>query len=113
MIVRNAIIQSCSDDVPIEDKESFIEYRITCDTPDAQMHIDANGLDALGIYAKGSYEKKLRTKEFFAVIDVRCTDHKALISVELYVNGKLRASENGNASVFISERLKGKGPYLY
>lgn len=104
--------QSCGDDGPLEDKECYIEYRITCDTPNAQMHIAANDLGAKGVYAKGSYKNDLKTKDYFAVIKVKCDDRKALISVELYVNKKLRAKKSGNSTVYISERLKGKGPYL-
>lgn len=48
----------------------------------------------------------------FAIVEVRCEDPKVAIHVDLYVNKKFRTSADGNRSVFISERLKGKGPYL-
>lgn len=107
-----ASFQSCGgDDTPIEDIKTKIKYRITCDMEDAQMHIDANGLGALGLYVKNSFENELKTKDYFAVVKVRCEDPKALITIDLYI-GKKHFRRSGNSSVFISERLKGTGPYL-
>ena len=76
------LLQSCSDDETLESKEFFIEYHISCDNPDAQMHIDANGLDPKGVYVKNAYKNGLNTKNYFAVVDVKCEDPKAVISVE-------------------------------
>lgn len=107
-----ASFQSCGgDDTPIEDIKTKIKYRITCDMEDAQMHIDANGLGILGLYVKNSFENELKTKDYFAVVKVCCEDPKALITIDLYI-GEKHFRRCGNSSVFISERLKGKGPYL-
>ena len=106
-------LQSCEDDTPIEEQVNEIEYRITCDTPGSQLWVDATGIQGNGIYVKDSYSKALTTKEFFAIVEAKCENPKTLIRVELYVNNKLRKIADGNSHVFISERLKGKGPYLY
>ena len=53
------------------------------------------------------------TTDFFAYVEVHCKDRKAAIHIDLYVKNKLKASVDGNTYVVASERLKGKGPYLY
>lgn len=112
-LISLGLFQSCGDDVSLEDQENYIEYRIYSDTPDSQLYVDATGIDGYGVYVRNSFEKALTTKDFFAVIKVKCDDPKALISVELYVNKKLRVKTENNSYVFVSERLKGTGPYLY
>jgi len=108
------VFQSCdSDNTPIEERDNLIKYRITSDTPGAQLHVNATGLKGSGLYVKEHFEKELYTKDFFAVIEVECDDPNVAIHVELFVNKKFRISDDGNSRVFISERLKGKGPYLY
>ena len=105
--------QSCDkDNGTLSEKETLIKYRVTCDTKDAQLYINATGMYDSGLYITGSYEKELCTKDYFAIIEVKCEDPKVAIHVDLYVNNKIRTSTDGNRSVFISERLKGKGPYL-
>ena len=106
------LFQSCSnDDIPLEDVETSIAYQITCDDPNAQMHIIADGLGIEGVYVKESFSNKLKTKSDFAVIEVSCNNPTALIRIDLYV-GKKHITEYGNSKAFLSERLKGKGPYL-
>ena len=113
LLLMSVIIAGCDkDDEPLSEKETLIKYCVKCNTPNGQMHIYANGLDELGLYVKGGFEKELYTKSYFAVVEVKCDDPKALIHVDLYVNKKKRASRDGNRSVYLSERLKGKGPYL-
>jgi len=108
----SVIFQSCGDDIPLEEQENYIEYKVSCDTPGVQMHIAATG-DADGLYVKNKFEKGLNTKEFFAIVEVDSDDPEAFIWVELYVNGKLKAIDCQKGHVFISERLKGTGPFLY
>ncbi len=108
------VFQSCDgDDTPIEEKETLIKYRITTDTPDAELLIFGNGLPAEGFHRKGDFEKEMYTTAFDAYVEVHCKDRKAAIHIDLYVKNKLKASVDGNTYVVASERLKGKGPYLY
>ena len=105
------LLQNCEDRIPIKDVERRVKYKVTCQDPDAQVHIDAPGFDYLGLYFKGTFENEVNTKAYFAVIKAKCDNPKALITVDLYI-GKKHFREVGNSPVFISERLKGKGPYL-
>ena len=105
------LLQSCKDSIPIKDVERRVKYKVTWQDPDAQVHIDAPGFDYLGLYFKGTFENEVNTKAYFAVIKATCDNPKALITVDLYI-GKKHFREVGNSPVFISERLKGKGPYL-
>lgn len=105
------LLQNCEGSIPIKDVERRVKYKVTCQDPDAQVHIDAPGFDYLGLYFKGTFENEVNTKAYFAVIKATCDNPKALITVDLYI-GKKHFREVGNSPVFISERLKGKGPYL-
>ena len=111
LLFSTLILQSCEDSIPIKDVERRVKYKVTCQDPDAQVHIDAPGFDNLGLYFKGTFENEVNTKAYFAVIKATCDNPKALITVDLYI-GKKHFREVGNSPVFISERLKGKGPYL-
>ena len=103
--------QGCNDGIPLEDVEIKIKYKVTCQNPDAQMHVYANGLGPKGVSFKGILENEVYTKNNTAVIDAHCDDPKALITVDLYI-GKKHFREVGNSPVHVSERLKGKDPYL-
>ena len=95
------------------DIENEIEYIVTCQSPDAEFKVDATGLPVEGIYAKSEFCYKCMTKDYFAVIKVTCKDDPhALLKVSLFVNGKYKGDYYGNQSAFVSERLKGTGPYL-
>lgn len=113
LICTLVLFQSCDkDNGPLAEKETLIKYVVTTDTPDAQLHIDATGIDGTGLYIKDGFENELYTKAYFAIVDVKCDDPKVAIHVDLWVNKKHKASVDGNRHVFMSERLKGKGPYL-
>ena len=75
------------------------------------MHINAPGFGYQGLYFKGTFENEVNTKDYFAVIEAKCDNPKAMITIDLYI-GKKHFRKVGNSPVFISERLKGKGPYL-
>ena len=102
-----------SDDTPIEDIENDIEYYVTCQLEEPKMHIHARDLPDEGVYCNGSFHKKSRVKDFAAVIEVECTDPKALIEIKLIINNKKVIEYSGNSPLHFSHRLKGKGPYLY
>lgn len=102
-----------NDDTNLDEKSNVIEYTVQCDTPDAQMHVDATGGPENGLYCKGKITYKCVTRSYIADVIVTCKDPKALIEVTLYVNNKKVAHEYGNSYVYVSKRLKGKpGPYL-
>jgi len=105
---------SCNyEEEPLEEIENEIEYIVTCQSPDAEFKVDATGLPVEGIYAKSEFCYKCMTKDYFAVIKVTCKDDPhALLKVSLFVNGKYKGDYYGNQSAFVSERLKGTGPYL-
>ena len=105
------LLQNCEDSIPIKDIERRVKYKVTCQDPDAQMHVHANGLGRVGISFKGILENEVNTKDYFAVIEATCDNPKAMITIDLYI-GKKHFKKIGNSPVFISERLKGKGPYL-
>ena len=105
------LLQNCEDSIPIKDVERRVKYKVTCQDPDAQVHIDAPGFGHLGLYFKGTFENEVNTKAYFAVIKATCDNPKALITVDLYI-GKKHVRSVGNSPVHVSERLKGKGPYL-
>lgn len=104
--------QSCGDNLDIEEVTSHVEYIIKSDTPDAQIRIEGTGLPVEGVYFKGEFKSDCTTKDYFAVIDVTCSDPKALIDVTMILDHKKKLSCKRNRSVFISERLKGKGSLL-
>ena len=105
------LLQNCEDSIPIKDIERRVKYRVICQDPDAQMHINAPGFGYQGLYFKGTFENEVNTKDYFAVIEAKCDNPKAMITIDLYI-GKKHFRKVGNSPVFISERLKGKGPYL-
>ena len=104
-------MQNCEDSIPIKDIERRVKYKVICQDPDAQMHINAPGFGYQGLYFKGTFENEVNTKDYFAVIEAKCDNPKAMITIDLYI-GKKHFRKVGNSPVFISERLKGKGPYL-
>ena len=105
------LLQNCEDSIPIKDIERRVKYKVICQDPDAQMHINAPGFGYQGLYFKGTLENEVNTKDYFAVIEAKCDNPKAMITIDLYI-GKKHFRKVGNSPVFISERLKGKGPYL-
>ena len=105
------LLQNCEDNIPIKDIERRVKYKVICQDPDAQMHINAPGFGYQGLYFKGTFENEVNTKDYFAVIEAKCDNPKAMITIDLYI-GKKHFRKVGNSPVFISERLKGKGPYL-
>lgn len=112
-LVAAALGQGCSDDIETDDIESYVEYTVVCNNPNAEFHVDGTNVDPKGVYSRGTYRNESKTKDYFAVVDVKCTDDpKALIEVTLFINHKKKGYYNGNERVFVSERLKGKGPYL-
>lgn len=105
------LLQNCEDNIPIKDIERRVKYKVICQDPDAQMHINAPGFGYQGLYFKGTFENEVNTKDYFAVIEAKCDNPKAMITIDLYI-GKKHFRKVGNSPVVISERLKGKGPYL-
>ena len=111
LLFSTLILQNCEDSIPIKDIERRVKYKVICQDPDAQMHINAPGFGYQGLYFKGTFENEVNTKDYFAVIEAKCDNPKAMITIDLYI-GKKHFRKVGNSPVFISERLKGKGPYL-
>lgn len=106
-------VQSCNEEeIDLNEVENLIEYTVKCDHPDAEVYLIANGVQPQGIRFKGEYHLKKFTKDYFAVVDATCDDADALITVILLINNKERVHKGGLSHVKISERLKGKGPYL-
>lgn len=112
-MLTTLVFQSCDKDIAIEDVESEVEYVVTSQSPDVEFHVAGTGLDPNeGIYAKSEFSHKVKTKDYFAVVDVTCSDPHALLKVSLYVNRKHEGDYVGNEKVLVSKRIKGKGPYL-
>ena len=105
------LLQNCEDSIPIKDIERRVKYKVICQDPDAQMHINAPGFGYQGLYFKGTFENEVNTKDYFAVIEAKRDNPKAMITIDTHI-GKKHFRKVGNSPVFISERLKGKGPYL-
>ena len=102
-------LTACSDDTPIDDIETDLEYYVTCSLKEPKMHIHANGLSSAGVYFQESFHHKCSVKDYHAVVDVTYTDDPQVwVEVKLIINKKKVIEKSGKGKVYISQRLKGE-----
>ncbi len=99
---------SCSgnDEVNLNEQENRVLLRVVSNTPDAPISVLALGTEGI-ITIKDRWEKEMVTKSWGASIEAQCEDKNVLIKVEIYINGKLEGSNEGNGYVYKNVKIKG------
>lgn len=104
-------VSSCAPDdggfSDLEKQENEVLVKVHSNTPEAPIRVYGVGAEG-GLIIKDKYERKFVTKAWSILVDARCDDPNVLIKVEIYVNGVLRRSKDGNGSVSAGVKLKGK-----
>lgn len=89
---------SCSDDdegySKRDNEENVVKFRVSSNTENVPIILS----DFLGgtITIKNSWEGEFVTKGYGAHISAACEDETVLMTVEIYVNGKLKSRKEGN-----------------
>lgn len=107
-LLVTTIFQGCDDNVDLDEVETDVEYTITaCNSPDTELYIRGTGLPSDGLYCKGGFKNKCKTKGYYAQIEVRCDDPTVLLEVILYVRNKKVVTRYDNRFISLRHVLKG------
>lgn len=88
----------------------FVCFACSKDTPtlnDVRVHVEANTNEPVRIYGikdspesglviRNSYDKSFKAENEGLSIEARCNDGNTLITIKVWVNGKLKADVSGN-----------------
>lgn len=109
--VLSISFQSCEHE-GLSEKENYVEFVITSDTPGAQLYTttavsedNPHGI----LYFKDRYEYHYVTTDYTTGIQVACLDPKVLLTITLYVNHKKVKTVSENRFAILFYRLKGQG----
>lgn len=109
--VLSISFQSCEHE-GLSEKENYVEFVITSDTPGAQLYkytaISEENPQGI-LYFKDKYEYHYVTTDYTTSIEVGCLDPKVLLTITLYVNHKKVKTVRENRDAILFYRLKGQG----
>jgi len=106
IIIFSLAFTGCSDEddwQKIENLEHKVTIKLFSNTPGVPMTL----VD--GLVVKDYWEYEAITKNFYVNFIAYCDEPTVLMTAEIYVNGKLKASNQGNQRVEVGFRLKGDG----
>ncbi len=96
------LLFSCSND---DDGFNTVTIKVYCNTPGVPVRV--TGLGSKGyLTIKDFYEETFRTEVRRFTLKARCDDEDALVTIEIYVNGKLSQKRSDNSFLSILEILK-------
>lgn len=93
------------DDVRRQNEEHTVTMKIYCNTADVPVRVVGvcpNGYCTI----KNYYEETSKTKHSSVGLSAHCDDPNALITLEIYVDGKLRVRSSDNRYVEVAAKLK-------
>lgn len=93
---------SCSKD----DGTNEVTLKVYSNTAGVPITLSGGGIPGNYLVVKDNFEKRWRTDWDQTYITVRCDDKTVLITVEVYINGKLKEKEHGNSFVEIYYLIK-------
>ncbi len=64
------------------------------------------GYETIGLVIRSKWEKEVFTKAWFTQLEAQCNDPTVLLTVEIYVNGKLKRRREDNGFAGITVKLK-------
>lgn len=93
---------SCSKD---DDGINEVTLKVYSNTPGVPINL-VGGFPKTVLTIKDYYEESWRTEANETYIKATCDDNTVLITVEVYINGKLKEREVGNSWLRISFKIK-------
>ncbi len=100
LFVLVGLFQSCSkDEVSLNDKENSVKVVVDANTTDVPIFIEGFPIGAYPIKVRGHWENEDKTKLFAIRSAVRCEDESVLLTIKIFVNGKLRKKEEGYSEI--------------
>jgi len=94
---------SCDDEIDLSEQVNNVTYKVKTDS---EVSFIINGFHGNNLVTKGNWEHSEKTKETFAMLCISCDSASALLSVEIYKNGKLLKKQEGNSFINVKARLK-------
>lgn len=88
------VVPSCHDD---DEKEYKIKYEVISNTAGAPIYVYNWGITVKDYWCK----EEVSDRSYSHGLKAQCDDPDVLITLNLYVNGKLQASREGNGRVFV------------
>ena len=107
LVTLISFVTSCSKETDLDDQKHSVEYKIWTDDPNATVCMVS--YFGAPLYFKGSFEGQFVTDEYQLSFDARCDDPYVLMTLEIYVDGKLKQKLYRNHSLHTVIRIKGKG----
>lgn len=101
--ITSAILCSC-DKEDKEKKENQVTAKVVSNTFGVPVRVSGFGETELII--KDKWEKKIYTKDWSIRLEAQCDTPTVLLTVEIYVNGKLRDKGEGNKHAVAYVKLK-------
>ena len=87
-----------------EKKENQVTMKVFCNTSGVPVRI--YGYKYGGLIIKDQWEGEFVTKDWEVQLVAYCNDKTELVTLEIYVNGKLKSRGEGNSYVAIGAKLK-------
>ncbi|KGE14753.1 hypothetical protein [Sphingobacterium deserti] len=109
IILLGGFTSACSDDdeyIDQRNKEHLVKVVVYSNTPDIPVLVDGVGPGGESIYIKNYWEKEVVSKSYATRIVATCEERTVLITIEIYVDGKLRATADGNSYVAAFAEIK-------
>ncbi len=82
---------SCS-----ESDTNKVRFVIDSNTPESPIRVYGARTMSTPVIIKDHFENTVETDDVFVALEARCDDRNTLITLEIYVNGKLKKRASGN-----------------
>jgi hypothetical protein len=102
-VVFILFLVSCSKD---DDGANEVTLKVYSNTVGVPIRLSGGGIDSNYLTIKDYYEKRWSTDWDKTYLSARCDDETVLITVEVYINGKLKKMEVGNSLVEVYYNIK-------
>lgn len=106
-VIICCIFYSCSsndDSASYVNQKNRVKYRVTSN--DSELPLKITNAEGKVLIVKKSFESEFVTAEYSIDMTASCIDEKVLMTVEVYVNGKLKYKQSGNKSVRAYVQIK-------
>ena len=98
---------SCSKETDLDEQKHRVEVRVKGDKEGVKIRMDS--YFGTPMYFTESFEGEFITDAYCLSFDVFCDEPYVLLTLEIYVDGKLKVKRYGNRMVKSVIRIKGKG----
>lgn len=85
------LVPSCS-----ESDTNKVRFVIDSNTPESPVRVYGARTMSTPVIIKDHFENTVETDDIFVALTARCDDYDTLITLEIYVNGKLKRRVSGN-----------------